>query len=169
MKRLQQYDFEVKYRAGKVDGNADALSRHPCAEEACTYCSKVKVKEGIPIFYIKLCEEKFVGRIIFEGVESEYWKKIQLEDPSIRAVYCSKEVDKRPLRQEITSGNSTTKEYWLQWEISLKIREGGLSRKWESSNLCSMIFQTIIPRKIVFRVLRLIVLPLVGISVSIGL
>lgn len=40
------------------------MVRRPCAKEVCTYC-KVKVKEGIS-------EEKFVGRIIFEEIESEY-------------------------------------------------------------------------------------------------
>ena len=30
IERLQQYDFEIKHREGKMHGNADGLSRRPC-------------------------------------------------------------------------------------------------------------------------------------------
>ena len=35
---LQGYDFEIQHRAGRLDSNADALSRRPCAVLECCYC-----------------------------------------------------------------------------------------------------------------------------------
>ena len=35
LQKLQEYNFEVQHRAGKSHGNADALSRRPCAEFNC--------------------------------------------------------------------------------------------------------------------------------------
>jgi hypothetical protein len=41
---LSTYDFEIKYRAGRVHSNADALSRRPCISEDCAYCDRAEVK-----------------------------------------------------------------------------------------------------------------------------
>ena len=34
---LQQYDFTVQHQPGSKHGNADALSRRPCLNEACKH------------------------------------------------------------------------------------------------------------------------------------
>jgi hypothetical protein len=39
LEKLQQYDFEIKHRPGKLHSNFDALSRRPCQEE-CKHCQK---------------------------------------------------------------------------------------------------------------------------------
>jgi len=129
-----------------VHGNADALSRCPCAESFCNYCKKVEECEEIN-------KEKIVGRISFLGDESMDWTKTQLEDPSIVEIFCGKEIDRRPLRQELIRGDSDAKNYWLQWD-SLVIKEKILCRKWESPNLRSVVSQIVVPRKIVQRVLE---------------
>jgi len=81
------------------------------------------------------------------------WTKAQLEDPSIIEIFRGKEIDRRPLRQELIRGDSDAKNYWLQWD-SLVIKEKILYRKWESPNLRSVIFQNVVPRKMVQRVLE---------------
>ena len=40
LERLQEYDFEIQHRAGKLHSNADALSRRPCIENSCVYIVK---------------------------------------------------------------------------------------------------------------------------------
>lgn len=43
MERLQQYEFEVIHRKGRLHQNADGLSRRPCAESECNYCNKTEL------------------------------------------------------------------------------------------------------------------------------
>ncbi|XP_061115069.1 uncharacterized protein LOC133139508 [Conger conger] len=40
IEELQAYDFNVIHRAGRQHGNADALSRRPCAADGCRYCER---------------------------------------------------------------------------------------------------------------------------------
>ena len=48
---LQQYDFTVQHRPGSKHGNADALSRRPCRNEACKHCDKLESQEQQKIQY----------------------------------------------------------------------------------------------------------------------
>lgn len=57
--KLQQYDFEVKHRKGRAHGNADRLSKRPCFEAECKYCSRIEVQNVGR-------EEGLIGRLIFE-------------------------------------------------------------------------------------------------------
>ena len=52
LEELSQYNMILKYRPGKVHGNADALSRKPMADMCSHYSSHVKIEEivvAIPI------------------------------------------------------------------------------------------------------------------------
>jgi len=135
MERIQQYDFEIIHRKGKLHGNADGLSRRPCEEGGCRYCSKLDSRE-----------EELVGRIILGGGSWENWREDQLEDPTIGKFLRGKEEDRRPLWQEIVSEGAPNKLYWSQWD-SLVLRDGVLHRRWESPNLKTCIFQTIVSQK----------------------
>ena len=44
MEILQDYDFEIRHRAGRLHGNADALSRRPCVAEQCRYCQHTEAR-----------------------------------------------------------------------------------------------------------------------------
>ncbi len=39
---LGTYEFTIEHRAGRIHGNADALSRRPCEGEQCKQCSKIE-------------------------------------------------------------------------------------------------------------------------------
>lgn len=146
LERLQQYNFEIVHRAGKSHGNADALSRRPCAASSCNYCNKVESKE-------EEAKGNSFGRIIFEESEPENWRKAQLEDPILATFYHRKEEDRRPLRHEISSGDPSMKIYWSQWD-SLVLKDRVLRRKWKSSDLKSTVFQTLVSRKMVQQILE---------------
>ena len=45
LQKLQEYDFEIQHRLGRSHGNADALSRRPCDEIDCTFCSQLEKKD----------------------------------------------------------------------------------------------------------------------------
>jgi len=48
---LERYNFEMKYRAGRIYGNADALSRRSCIRKKSyyknSYCNKMEISEKI--------------------------------------------------------------------------------------------------------------------------
>lgn len=146
LERLQQYDFEVIHRAGRLHGNVDALSRRPCAEFSCKYCERIELRKNE-------VKSNSLGRIVFEKGELVDWKKAQLEDHSIVNIYYGKEIGVRPSRQEIAANDSSSKVYWTQWD-SLIIKNGVLFRRWISPDLHTEILQTIVPRKFVQQVLE---------------
>ncbi|KAJ8333917.1 hypothetical protein SKAU_G00412360 [Synaphobranchus kaupii] len=45
LEQLQGYDFEIRHRAGRLHGNADALLRRPCAAQECCYCSRQEERD----------------------------------------------------------------------------------------------------------------------------
>lgn len=142
LERIQQYDFEIFHRKGKLHGNADGLSRRPCAEINCSYCNRIDMKK-----------EEFVGRIVFESDNLENWRKDQLEDPTIAKILLGKEKDQRPSWQEVVSEGSVSKIYWSQWD-SLIFKNGVLFRKWESPNLQTSVLQIVVPRKRIRQILE---------------
>ena len=122
IERLQQYDFEVIYRKGEVHKNADGLSRRPCEEDSCNYCTRIETKEG-----------KVVNRIIFEIDKQQEWRLEQLKDPIVSIFLLGKEIGKRPEKRELER-NETARIYFNYWE-SLFVENGVLYKKWISSNL----------------------------------
>ncbi|KAL6254703.1 hypothetical protein P5V15_014012 [Pogonomyrmex californicus] len=93
-------------------------------------------------------KENYVGRIVFEKIESKDWRAAQLEDPPIINILHGKELNRHPLREEIVSRDVSAKIYWFQWDF-LVLRDGILCRRWESPDLKTFIFQTIVPEKMV--------------------
>lgn len=42
LETLAAYDFTIEHRAGRLHSNADSLSRRPCCESGCRYCSRAE-------------------------------------------------------------------------------------------------------------------------------
>lgn len=72
------YEFEIVYRKGHQ--NADGLSRRPCSELGCTYCTK----------------ESSIARIVLGEDDFEEWQKRQKEDIIISMFLQGKKLGEHP-------------------------------------------------------------------------
>lgn len=138
---IQQYDFEIIHRKGNLHKNADSLSRRPCLESNCSYCMKNEVKENV------------IARIVFGSENLEDWRQKQLQDPIISIFLRAKEMGSHFLRQELNLQDISAKIYSSYWD-ALILKNGVLFKKWESPNLKSVIFQIIVPKESVNRILE---------------
>lgn len=142
LERLQQYEFEIVHRKGRLHQNADGLSRRPCLESGCLYCSKSEIKENS------------VARIVFQEENLKDWQKKQEEDPIISVFIQGKKLGRRPLRQDLAIFDLSAKIYLSYWD-ALVLKDGVLYKKWEAPNLKSEIFQIIVPKKEIKEILEL--------------
>jgi len=138
MEKLQQYEFEVIYRKGKLHANADGLSRRPCAEDQCRYCARVEIKEAQK-------QEKLVARVVLAESNLMDWRQEQLQDSEISIFLQGKEIGERPVWQEIASKGIAAKVYWTYWD-SLEVQNGVLYKRWETPNLKNTVVQLIVPK-----------------------
>ncbi|XP_077260905.1 uncharacterized protein LOC143896767 [Temnothorax americanus] len=145
LERLQQYDFDVCYRSGKAHGNADGLSRRPCLETSCRYCTKIELNEG--------SKEETCGRRVFAEENSQEWRSAQLQDPVVSKIIQAKKAGRRFDWQEISPGEPSLKIYWTYWEM-LTIIDGVLYKKWLFPNLQKNILQIIAPKQRIQEILN---------------
>ncbi|GBL92230.1 Transposon Ty3-I Gag-Pol polyprotein [Araneus ventricosus] len=149
IQRLQEYDFEIQHRKGTSHGNADALSRRPCAE-SCKHCTNAEKKFGMEID---------ISVKVLTTTSADLWssceiQKSQLEDPNIKPILEKKlNSADRPSWQEIAPESPATKRYWALWD-SLHLKDGVLYRKWESDDGNSCRWQLILPKSKIPEVLR---------------
>lgn len=148
LERLQQYDFEIIYRKGQSHKNADGLSRRPCLEINCKYCSKIELKDLIE-------KESKIARITLtiNQINSEEWRKDQLEDPDVAIFVKGKEEGRRPSWQEIAARDTSAKVYWSYWD-ALMLKDDILYKKWEAPNLKSCLYQIVVPRKRISSIIK---------------
>jgi len=104
LERHQQYEFEIIHCKGELHRNIDGLLRRPCLNDSCNYCAKVEFKE------ISLGENT-VARIILEGDISVEWRRDQLADSVISIFLNGKELNRKPLFQDLASLDSSAKVY----------------------------------------------------------
>ena len=133
LQKLQEYDFEIVHRTGKSHVNADALSRRPCYDSACKFCSSLEEKDAL---HHSTCECGTVRNgnnqnepLLLTWTQEEL-RTLQMQDPDIRPIVEWKSVGKRPDWQDICAMNTATKSYWAQWD-SIVMVNGILYRRWE--------------------------------------
>ena len=126
LQKLQEYDFEIVHRAGRSHVNADALSRRPCYESACKFCSALEDKDN-ESQKIRGREEKSMlengtsrgvtfeaqDELLFQIWTKEELRAKQLEDPHIKPLI-EWNISGRPEWQEVSCMSPVTKSYWAQ-------------------------------------------------------
>ena len=169
------YDFEVDHRPGRNHGNADGLSRRPCAN--CKQCERKEECEDH-----SACEEshgneskvssdehrcaaaKGTGSTSVQGNrEDDTWlpaltntdlRKAQLEDPCLDSIIRLKEKNKeRPPWERVSLESPTFKRYWAQWSM-LVMKDGVLYRNWESERGDEITWKLVLPESLRHEVLK---------------
>lgn len=139
--KLEQHDYEIVHRSGRVHSNADALSRRPCPSK-CQHCSRREATE---------CKRT---RVQGEEEDEQNLRGRQQDDADIGPVLAWRETDEeRPAWAEVSAMSPETKLYWKEWN-QLFVEEGVLKRKWLLPNSRLWYVQTIVPRGMRERLLK---------------
>ena len=96
---LQEYDFDIVHRQGKVHCNADALCRRPCQQ-----CGR---EEQVIA--------SVVGPTILSPGKMEEVEKLQREDPTPKPVILAKLAGSLPNRQEQQKASPATRRLYQLW------------------------------------------------------
>ncbi|KAJ8359452.1 hypothetical protein SKAU_G00159770 [Synaphobranchus kaupii] len=132
LEQLQGY-FEIRHRAGRLHGNADALSRRPCAAQECRYCSRQEERDQV----------------------SPDVAVVQETDSTLGKVRGWLEAGQRPERSVVSAESPELKSYYSLYS-SLVQRDGLLYRRWQAPGRGSDILQLLVPRALRPDVLRLV-------------
>jgi len=87
-------------------------------------------------------QEGLITRMALENNQMD-WRQEQLNDLDISIFLLGKEVDTRPMWQEVASKGTPAKIYWFYWD-SLQVRNGILYKRSETPNLKNTIIQLIV-------------------------
>ena len=140
---LAGYDFELRYRPGKQNGDADGLSRNPIPndietlERECTEkCDKAVLSDILTGANVVNCCAlstdilNFPPEVQFQGADlsSADVQKLQIDDSVVGSVYQSVMLGTRPTRREWQLLSNRSKVLFRQWN-KLSIVGGMLVRK----------------------------------------
>ena len=123
LETLASYQFEIEHRPGRLHGNADALSRRPCAEVECPYCAKAEVKylpepSSQKCSVVKTRAKQMAPVNDDEIINKEHFDvgKCQIEDPDLCNVIKWVQDGTQPNWGEISHLSETCKFYWVRFE-----------------------------------------------------
>lgn len=164
LETLSLYDLTIKYRPGRLNSNADAMSRIPC--DWCNHCTRqeaLSAQRSAKKTVTKDSCRKMTLRSHTQAVaeddslektpQGSAWitmktpqdlRNGQLNDPTIRVVLGWKESDHKPKWDEISHLGSEPKHYWSQWD-RLKLINGVLYREWYETQGGPSTLQFVLP------------------------
>ncbi|KAK3889073.1 hypothetical protein Pcinc_006948 [Petrolisthes cinctipes] len=143
LRKIDQHNYEVQHRPGRIHGNADSLNRRPCEPE-CKQCSK---KEE----HSKKCNRTAVTELVSA---EEDLVRMQLEDADLQPVIeWLQQSTERPSWQEVSRLSLTCKSYWSQWDL-LHLNNGLLEHQWETSDGLVKYWQLVVLKKLRSKILN---------------
>ena len=150
---LQEYDFEIQHRAGRQHGNADSLSRRPCAEAECRYCQRLEARGlGLPgTAVVSTSQSGGLGI----SLTSRELQKFQADDEGLARVRSWLEAGRRPEWAEVSALGPELKAYHSQWG-NLESQGELLYRRWQAPARGGDILQLLVPRALRSQVLQLV-------------
>lgn len=168
LETLQDYDFEIRHRSGRLHANADALSRRPCEAEQCRYCQRVEDRDTAKPMVSALQpispDEESGPHVTAQtttdndGLETIDLQQLQLDqsqDLVLSRVRDWIETGQRPAWNIVSALDPETKALYSQWTSLIK-HDGLLHRRWQAPGGHRDIFQLLVPRQLRPRVLQLV-------------
>ncbi|KAJ8351941.1 hypothetical protein SKAU_G00234170 [Synaphobranchus kaupii] len=153
LEQLQGYDFEIRHRAGRLHGNADALSHRPCAAQECRYCSRQEERDQVsPDVMVVQASGDAEGWLPLMPMEL---REAQEADSTLGKVRGWLEAGQHPERSVVSAESPELKSYYSLYS-SLVQRDGLLYRRWQAPGRGSDILQLLVPRAFRPDVLRLV-------------
>ncbi|KAJ8346684.1 hypothetical protein SKAU_G00280850 [Synaphobranchus kaupii] len=153
LEQLQGYDFEIRHRAGRLHGNADALSRRQCAAQECRYCSRQEERDQVsPDVAVVQASGDAEGWLPLTPMEL---REAQEADSMLGKVRGWLEAGQHPERSVVLAESPELKSYYSLYS-SLVQRDGLLYRRWQAPGRGSDILQLLVPRALRPDVLRLV-------------
>ena len=149
---LEEFDFSVKHRPGRLHGNADAFSRDPCYNRRC--CKPEATDEGRERTCRANGQVAAIRRQLTtdeEGVANQRDADdtigdAQREDADIGRIYrIVSDGRSKPDCDAVASHSEVTKSFWRQFERLIK-RDGILLRIFESSDRRDQHTQIVLPK-----------------------
>ena len=139
---LQDYDFEVQHRAGRLHSNADALSRRPC--EDCRHCERQEERDGATL-QVAATGQVGPGEGWLTAMEDQEWQAAQDSDPTLARVGQWVDNQARPPQQAVSALSVETKTYYSEW-ATLARRDGLLYRVWRAPGWGRDVWQLLVPK-----------------------
>ena len=147
---MEEYDYEIIHRAGRLHQNADALSRYPCKQ--CGAVEDVIEEKTSTACKIQMGPE---GEDQEDEWASPGMATKQKEDLEIKTFYSWKESQESPPTSDVlTRFDEKTKIYARQWD-RIQLRNGVLYRRFENPDGTIKYWQLIPPIKDRERLIRL--------------
>ena len=164
LETLSLYDISIHYRPGRLNGNADAVSRIPC--NRCDHCAKQEAldaeradKKGVTYtpcrkMTLRSDTQTFDNDSVEENPQSSSWitsrtpqdlRNAQLNNPTLKLILEWKvKSTEKPKWDEISHLGPSSKHYWTQWD-RLRVVNGILYRVWHEVNGNSPRLQLVLP------------------------
>lgn len=168
LEALQDYNFQIVHRAGRLHGNADALSRRPCAIGTdCKQCQRVEGGGSMDPQTVALqvvsnnpqhprCFRVTEGSM--DGVEvmgAEQLREEQDRDSVLARVRQWVEAGQRPTWEVIAALDPETKALYSQWS-TICCHSGLLYRQWQAPAAQRNVLQLLVPKQLRAKVLQMV-------------
>ncbi|KAM6968624.1 retrovirus-related Pol polyprotein from transposon 412 [Tautogolabrus adspersus] len=153
LEALQEYDFEIQHRAGRQHGNADSLSRRPCAAVECRYCRRQEERSqlapAVSAVQTVTDEERW------SPLTKQQLRQEQGADPSLALVQGWLETGGRPEWTDVSPQGPEVKSYHSQWG-NIELHDNLLYRRWQAPRQGRDLLQLLVPRSLRTQVLQIV-------------
>ena len=167
LETLQDYDFNIQHRAGKLHGNADALSRRPCVTTECRQCERHEKKSTATaetthdqhpreadVRTANTADAAPATDNEWEVFDRQQLQQMQEQDPVLTRLRSWVGEGQRPPWSAVSALDPETKTLYSQWP-NFTIREGLLYRRWQKPSGQRETLQLLVPPCVRGQVLRM--------------
>jgi len=142
--QISAYDFSIRYRTGKTNVDADALSRLPIDNETVkAICHQDDREDVVLSLPVQVSAVESISKDSLSTVIPLDIKNLQKEDNNLHQIMRGIETGLKPKKSEIDLRDKDMSKYLTQWD-RLEMQNGLLVRRVQGHD--REYYQTVIPR-----------------------